>query len=150
MGYYLADGIYPNWSTFVKTIKAPVSLKVKHFATAQEAQRKDVECAFGVLHARFQIVHQPARLWDETTLQDIMTACIIMHNMILEDERDLGRIESSYERGAAETRHFVSHAATSDFVSFVKKHEEIHNSQFHYQLKNDLVEHLWQRPGQRQ
>jgi hypothetical protein len=49
MEYYLADGIYPNWPTFVKTMKAPTSLKAKHFATAQEAQRKDVERAFGVL-----------------------------------------------------------------------------------------------------
>jgi hypothetical protein len=48
MGYYLADRIYPNWSTFVKTINAPASLKTKHFASAQEAQRKDVERAFGV------------------------------------------------------------------------------------------------------
>jgi hypothetical protein len=49
MSYYLADGIYPNWSTFVKTINAPTSLKAKHFATAQEARRKDVEHPFGVL-----------------------------------------------------------------------------------------------------
>jgi hypothetical protein len=68
MGYYLADGIYPNWSTFVKTIKAPTNLKAKYFATTQEAQRKDVERAFGVLQARFQIVRQLARLWDEATL----------------------------------------------------------------------------------
>jgi hypothetical protein len=48
-GYYLANGIYPTWSTFVKTIKAPANLKDKNFAKAQELQRKDVECAFGVL-----------------------------------------------------------------------------------------------------
>jgi two-component sensor histidine kinase len=65
-----------------------------------------------------------------------------MHNTIIEDERDLGRIESPYERGAAETRHFVSSATTSDCVSFVKKHEEIRDSQIHHRLKNDLMEHL--------
>jgi hypothetical protein len=27
-------------------------------------------------------------MWDEDTLHDIMMACIIMHNMIVEDERD--------------------------------------------------------------
>ncbi|XP_073312550.1 uncharacterized protein [Primulina huaijiensis] len=30
-----------------------------------------------------------ARAWQKKHLQDIMTACIIMHNMIIEDERDL-------------------------------------------------------------
>jgi hypothetical protein len=29
-----------------------------------------------------------ARFWDEDTLGRIMRACIIMHNMIVEDERD--------------------------------------------------------------
>jgi hypothetical protein len=77
----------PPRLTFVKTIKAPASLKAKYFATAQEAQRKDVERAFGVLQARFQIVRQPTQLWDEVTLRDIMTTYIILHNMIIEDER---------------------------------------------------------------
>ncbi|XP_012698636.1 uncharacterized protein LOC101778410 [Setaria italica] len=88
MGYYLADGIYPSWATIVKSIPDPQGNKKKYFATAQEACRKDVERAFGVLQSRFAIVRGPARFWDEDTIGQIMRACVIMHNMILEDERD--------------------------------------------------------------
>lgn len=49
MGYYLADGIYHSWSTFVKTIHALQRNKRKHFAKSQEVVKKDVERAFGVL-----------------------------------------------------------------------------------------------------
>ncbi|KAI5317526.1 hypothetical protein L3X38_037233 [Prunus dulcis] len=42
-GYYLADGIYPRWTTFVKSISNPRSQKQKLFATYQEGYRKDVE-----------------------------------------------------------------------------------------------------------
>jgi hypothetical protein len=48
MGYYLADGIYPEWATFVKTIPLPQCDKDKLFAAHQEGARKDVERAFGV------------------------------------------------------------------------------------------------------
>ncbi|XP_062147735.1 uncharacterized protein LOC133856695 [Alnus glutinosa] len=89
MGYYLADGIYPSWSTFVKTIHAPQGNKRKHFAKTQESVRKDVERAFGVLQARFAIVQGPTRSFDHEMLKNIMIACIILHNMIVEDERHL-------------------------------------------------------------
>jgi hypothetical protein len=35
MGYYLANGIYPPWATFVKTIHAPLGNKKKQFAATQ-------------------------------------------------------------------------------------------------------------------
>ncbi|XP_008666357.1 uncharacterized protein [Zea mays] len=148
-GYYLADGIYPNWSTFVKTIKAPANLKDKNYSAAQESQRKDVERAFGVLQARFAIVRGPARFWDKATLTDIMNSCIIMHNMIIEDERDKCRLEAPYDKGDAETRGWISHEGTSNFSSFVDKHKEIRDPHIHNQLQRDLVEHLWERQGQR-
>ncbi|XP_074353233.1 uncharacterized protein LOC141692331 [Apium graveolens] len=88
MGYYLTDGIYPEWATFVKMIPRPQSEKRKLLSKYQESQRKNVERAFGVLRSRFAIVRGPTRFWDKADLGKIMRACIIMHNMIVEDERD--------------------------------------------------------------
>ena len=48
-GYYLADGIYPEWSTFVKSFSYPEDPKRVKFKQMQEATRKDIERAFGVL-----------------------------------------------------------------------------------------------------
>jgi hypothetical protein len=56
MGYYLSDGIYPEWATFVKSIPMPQGDKRKLFAKHQEGARKDIERAFGVLQSRFAII----------------------------------------------------------------------------------------------
>ncbi len=45
-----------------------------------------MECAFGILQTRFSIVRGSALFWDETILNDIMKACIILH--IIENECD--------------------------------------------------------------
>ncbi|XP_074358221.1 uncharacterized protein LOC141697628 [Apium graveolens] len=60
MGYYLTDGIYPEWATFVKTISCPQDEKRKLFSKYQESQQKDVERAFGVLQSRYAIVRGPS------------------------------------------------------------------------------------------
>ncbi|GKD52602.1 reverse transcriptase domain-containing protein [Tanacetum coccineum] len=41
--YYLTDGIYPAWSTFVKTFPVARDEKSLKFKTVQEAARKDIE-----------------------------------------------------------------------------------------------------------
>lgn len=47
--YYLADGIYPNWAIFNKTITTGLPLKERAYVSVQEAMRKDIESAFGVI-----------------------------------------------------------------------------------------------------
>ena len=88
MGYYLADDIYPSWPVFIKGIPLPQSEKHQLFTNAQAAWRKDVECAFGVLKSRFNIIAVPGRSYSKRTLGLIMRACVILHNMIIDDERD--------------------------------------------------------------
>jgi hypothetical protein len=94
-GYYLVDDIYLELPVFMKTRCDTKEEKYRWFTEEQEACRKDVERAFGVLQSRWAIVWHPARQWDIQRMWEIMNACVIMHNMIVEEERD----DSVYDRG---------------------------------------------------
>ncbi|XP_071735772.1 uncharacterized protein [Rutidosis leptorrhynchoides] len=48
-GYYLADGIYPDWATLVKGYTCPTEEPTIKFTRFQASSRKDIERAFGVL-----------------------------------------------------------------------------------------------------
>ncbi|GLT53580.1 hypothetical protein SLA2020_268430 [Shorea laevis] len=137
-------GRAPPWATFVKTISSPQGNKKKYFAAAQESARKDVECAFGVLQARFAIVRGPARFFHLETLKDIMTACVILHNMIIEDERNNNGAEDFEYEQFNEPLESVTPGPTNDFSEFIRRHHGIRDKETHSQLQLDLVEHLWQ------
>ncbi|XP_023759682.1 uncharacterized protein LOC111908077 [Lactuca sativa] len=51
-GYYLRDGIHPQYSSFVKAFRHPIDPRDKYFKRRQEGVRKDVERAFGVLKSK--------------------------------------------------------------------------------------------------
>lgn len=142
--YYLADGIYPNWATLVKSIKSSQGNKRKLLTQLQEANRKCVERAFGVLQSCFAIIRGPARIWDQETLGNIMLACIIMHNMIIEDER---YIDVDYNYEFMGTRVTPSHDHPAELHDYIQNISAIRNPQVHYQLREDLMEHIWQRHG---
>ena len=86
-GYYLADGIYLSWPTLISSIKIPQTKGEKNFCMRQESVRKDIERVFGVLQQRWHIIRNPATFWDVNVLDMIMKTCIILHNMVVEDER---------------------------------------------------------------
>jgi hypothetical protein len=145
MGYYLADGIYPPWATFVKTIPKTLinNPKKAHFAKVQESARKDVECAFGVLQKRFGIIKGAVEYWKPKVLWQIMKCCIILHNMIIEDER-----------GMPENFRYISNGDLVEpahdpnrMQAFLQAHMRIENKQVHQQLQLDLVEHHWALHG---
>ncbi|XP_020242891.1 uncharacterized protein LOC109821108 [Asparagus officinalis] len=161
IAYYLADGIYPKWPVFVQSIQMPQGSKQQCFAKQQESCRKDVERAFGVLQARFAIVRQPARTWDLEVLGKIMRACIILHNMIVEDERD--SYSRNWENIDFEPSNNPSSSASSSVQTDVLPEFQVHvrdrsgsdnhtraelrDRSQHIQLKKDLIEHIWQKFG---
>lgn len=141
--YLLADGIYPQWSCFVQTIHAPDDEKRRYFAQQQESARKDVERCFGVLQARFAIVKNPCRQWSPKCIEDIMYACCILHNMILEDEEDAG-LDFPFPLDDV-----VPVCRDLEYEDLVFGTVSIENAESHYSLRGDLVEHLWALKGAR-
>ncbi|GKB67920.1 ALP1-like protein [Tanacetum coccineum] len=137
--YYLADGIYPEWSTFVKTFSVTRDAKTFKFKTVQEAARKDIERAFGVLQGRWGIIRQPARAMQINNLKRIMYCCIILHNMILENEGF--EVNLNHMFVSPEPNMVRSWVERCDL--HVRKAKELRDRKTHIDLRQDLVEHLW-------
>jgi len=152
-GYYLADGIYPEWAAFMKSITLPQTEKHQLFAEHQEGARKDVERAFGVLQSRFSIVRRPARLWKRKSIGRIMLACVILHNMIVEDEREDVKIHIDLNENPGASFALPPEVNTSHnprFADVMRGKAAIRDRPQHTQLKNDLIEHMWRKFGNRQ
>ncbi|GKA89328.1 ALP1-like protein isoform X1 [Tanacetum coccineum] len=140
-GYYLADGIYPQWATFVKSFTVANDAKHAYFKKRQEGARKDVERAFGVLQGRWGIIQQPARQYHVNTIRRIMYSCIIMHNMILKDQKmavfDWNDVYANPSRNMQRT--WVERCETQR-----RKNKEIRDREMHLSLQRNLMEHIWQ------
>ncbi|GJX41386.1 ALP1-like protein isoform X1 [Tanacetum coccineum] len=140
-GYYLADGIYPQWATFVKSFTVANDAKHAYFKKRQEGARKDVERAFGVLQGRWGIIQQPARQYHVNTIRRIMYSCIIMHNMILKDQKmavfDWNDVYANPSRNMQRT--WVERCETQR-----RKNKEIRDREMHFSLQRNLMEHIWQ------
>jgi len=82
-----------------------------------------------------------------------MMACIILHNMIVEDERDSYQLQldTTYEEGrAARPIEGLDHGPIHGFTRILEINDMIHDRETHKRLQADLVEHIWQKFGGQQ
>lgn len=141
--YFLVDGIYPNWSIFAKTVHHPLTTVEKMYSNQQEAVRKDVERAFGILVKKFSILKQPLRKWYLNDVQDLMKCCIIMHNMVVEDRVDLEEDDGEvlpvalFGVPAAPYNPIVT-TALGQRIAEMRVTTE--NEQLHFAMKLDLIQ----------
>ena len=156
--YWLADGIYPELSIFVTGFAVPNNPIDKNFTHWQESIRKDIERAFGVLQARWGILTKPGRVWHRCFLDKILECCVVLHNMIIEDERHLYYDNNHINNYQVEYDDFDGNVVRSldyeivtrappdqagPFAQTLRRLAQVNNSHQHRQLRDDLKHHLY-------
>ncbi|GKC59675.1 ALP1-like protein isoform X1 [Tanacetum coccineum] len=133
-----SDGIYPQWASFVKSFTVARDERNGVFKRRQESAQKDVERDFGVLQGRWHIIAQPARSWTVNKLRRIMYTCIILHNMILKNQKfALSDIGDTYICPRANlARSWIERCEVQR-----KQEKEIRDKQTHARLQRNLIEH---------
>ena len=85
-----------------------------------------------MLQVRFAIVRGPARFFYHETLQDIMKACIILHNMNIEDKRDKAEaVDLDYEQIDEISCTPMSCESKNEFMKFTQVHQCIKDREVH-------------------
>jgi hypothetical protein len=69
-----------------------------------------------------------------------MKACVIMHNMIVEDEEEIV-LDERFQDGGQNVQ--PSHDHRQDLDEFIEVHRKNRDKETHHQLQEDLVEHIW-------
>ena len=109
----------------------------------------DVECAFGILQSWFSILKRPARLYDQGDLQNVMLACIILHNMVIEDEIDKDLEDITLDLNETPSTETVQEATISqgpnlEMQEVIQRNNIIHDCSTHMQLGWTYMAEVWE------
>lgn len=141
-GYYLTDGIYPDWPTLVSSISHCADERTALFAARQESCRKDIERAFGRLKNTWHILAGRTEIWSVTKMQSVMTTCMIIHNMTIRDQ--LHASHTACLQAASQARQSPRHGSRVYSVAEIASHmRSVRDEALHNQLKHALIEHIW-------
>ncbi|XP_023732694.1 protein ALP1-like [Lactuca sativa] len=135
--YHLVDEIYPEYAVFVKSFTCPKDARQKKFKKAQERATNDVESAFGALKKRWFILKKPVIFFSEEKMHEVMYACVILYNMIIENE---GRAICEYDE---EKTIPATQGIEIRGDEYIEKRAEVRCNETFHNLRMNLVEHIY-------
>jgi hypothetical protein len=107
----------------------------------QASVMKDVECAFDLLKKRFNILAIPSWSYSQRILDLIMRACIILHSMIIDNERD-GGYDDNYRTVTSVIAPPVTYEALANFTTIHQWEAHLTYGLMFLNLQSDLIEHV--------
>ncbi|XP_071709040.1 uncharacterized protein [Rutidosis leptorrhynchoides] len=132
-----------DWATLIKAYSTPTEEPRIKFKRFQESARKDVERTFGVLQGRFHILQMAGRPQSVNKLRRILYCCVLLHNMIVEDNGfNISWLEEELLNIREANPNYIRNRSTSRDV----RDQEIRDRNIHDQLREDLTQHIWDLP----
>jgi hypothetical protein len=128
----------------MKCVPIPQQEKHRFFSMKQASVSKDVECAFGLLKKRFNILVISDRSYSQRILDLIMCAYIILHNMIIDDERD-GGYDDNYHIVTFVFAPPVTYNAPASLTNVLQRETHLTSGLVFLNLQFDLIEHVWNK-----
>jgi hypothetical protein len=103
-----------------------------------------VKCAFGLLKKRFNILAISGRSYSQRIFNLIMRACIILHNMIIDDERDDG-YDDNYHTVTSVIAPPITYEAPASLTTILQREAHITYGLMFLNLQSDSIEHVWNK-----
>jgi hypothetical protein len=98
--------------------------------------RKDVECAFNLLKKRFNVLAILDRSYSQCILDLIMRACIILHNMIIDD------YNNNYHTITFVIAPPVTYEAPASLTTILQREGHLTSGLMLSNIQSDLIEHV--------
>ncbi|XP_059635972.1 uncharacterized protein LOC132278183 [Cornus florida] len=116
--------------------------KRKIICSATRSSKERCGTSFWSIADQVAITQGPVRYWEKDDLCLIMKTCIILHNMIIEDER-----HANVGRWTPQPKDTIPIPTLSQCPSVLTTHRQlqIRNRETNTRLMNDLIKNLWNR-----
>ncbi len=93
--YIIVDNGYLNWSCTVPPFTVTSNVDEIRWLKWTESMRKDVECTFGILKGRRQILKAGVRIHGVDGVDEVWFTCCALHNWLL----DIDGLNGEWENG---------------------------------------------------
>jgi hypothetical protein len=103
-----------------------------------------MECAFSLLKKMFNILAITDRSYSQHTLELIMHACIILHNMIIDNERD-GDHDENYHTVTSVVAPPINYEALGSLTNILQRDAHLTSGLMFLSHQSDLIEHVWNK-----
>ena len=120
----------------------------KLFVTAQEAKRKDIERAFGILQARFHVLTSGCHLCDRRAMDTVFRTCVILHNLVIDNEREYnmdGNYINDENYVPLHNMVVVRRNPNQNHVDRKIMIDDMQNTEHHNLLQHDLMVERWEQ-----